>query len=93
MRNRTSAVVPQELVTLNAVEDCMERVLARALSTLDGPVDMLDRAAQLLGGLEPGEVDGTLESHVDRNRPFDDIPMAAGKPRGLLAAADACAPG
>ena len=58
----------------------MERVLARALSTLDGPVDMLDRAAQLLGGLEPGEVDGTLESHVDRNRPFDDIPMAAGKP-------------
>ena len=80
VRNRTSAVVPQKLVTLNAVEDCMERVLAQALSTLDGPVDMLDRAAQLLGGLEPGEVDGTLESHVDRNRPFDDIPMAAGKP-------------
>ena len=80
VRNRTSAVVPQELVTLNAVEDCMERVLAQALSTLDGPVDMLDRAAQLLGGLEPGEVDGTLESHVDRNRPFDDIPMATGKP-------------
>lgn len=80
VRNRTSAVVPQELVTLNAVEDCMERVLARALSTLDGPVDMLDRAAQLLGGLEPGEVDGALEAHVDRNRPFDDIPMAAGKP-------------
>ena len=80
VRNRTSAVVPQELVTLNAVEDCMERVLAQALSTLDGPVDMLDRAAQLLGGLEPGEVDGTLEAHVDRNRSFDDIPMAAGKP-------------
>ena len=80
VRNRTSAVVPQELVTLNAVEDCMERVLARALSTLDGPVDMLDRAAQLLGGLEPGEVDGALEAHVDRNRSFDDIPMAAGKP-------------
>ena len=80
VRNRTSAVVPQELVTLNAVEDCMERVLAQALSTLDGPVDMLDRAAQLLGGLEPGEVDGALESHVDRNRSFDDIPMAAGKP-------------
>ena len=80
VRNRASAVVPQELVTLNAVEDCMDRVLAQALSTLDGPVDMLDRAAQLLGGLEPGEVDGALESHVDRNRPFDDIPMAAGKP-------------
>ena len=64
VRNRTSAVVPQELVTLNAVEDCMERVLAQALSTLDGPVDMLDRAAQLLGGLEPGEVDGALEAHV-----------------------------
>ena len=80
VRNRTSAVVPQELVTLNAVEDCMERVLAQALSTLDGPVDMLDRAAQLLGGLEPGEVDGALEAHVDRNRSFDDIPMAAGKP-------------
>lgn len=42
----------------------MERVLAQALSTLDGPVDMLDRAAQLLGGLEPGEVDGALEAHV-----------------------------
>ena len=58
----------------------MERVLAQALSTLDGPVDMLDRAAQLLGGLEPGEVDGALEAHVDRNRSFDDISMAAGKP-------------
>ena len=80
VRNRTSAVVPQELVTLNAVEDYMERVLAQALSTLDGPVDRLDRAAQLLGGLEPGEVDGALEAHVDRNRSFDDIPMAAGKP-------------
>ena len=80
VRNRVSAVVPQELVTLNAVEDCMDRVLAQALSTLAGPVDMLDRAAQLLGGLEPGEVDGALESHVDRNRPFDDIPMAAAKP-------------
>ena len=80
VRNRTSAVVPQELVTLNAVEDCMDRVLAQALSALAGPVDMLDRAAQLLGGLEPGEVDGALESHVDRNRPFDDIPMAAAKP-------------
>ena len=50
VRNRTSAVVPQELVTLNAVEDCMDRVLAQALSALAGPVDMLDRAAQLLGG-------------------------------------------
>ena len=58
----------------------MERVLAQALSTLDGPVDMLDRAAQLLGGVEPGEIDGALEAHVDRNRSFDDIPMAAGKP-------------
>ncbi len=41
---------------------------------------MLDRAAQLLGGLEPGEVDGALESHVAGDRPFDDIPMAAAKP-------------
>ena len=93
VRNRTSAVVPQELVTLNAVEDCMERVLAQALSTLDGPVDMLDRAAQLLGGLEPGEVDGTLEAHVDRNRSLRRHPDGRRQARGLLAAADARAPG
>lgn len=66
---------------------------AQALSTLADPVDMLDRAAQLLGGLEPGEVDGALESHVDRNRPFDDIPMAAAKPEACSPAADARAPG
>ena len=72
VRNRASAVVPQELVTLNAVEDCMDRVLVQALSTLAGPVDMLDRAAQLLHELRIGEMPGTrcpdtaLDAHAEQ---------------------------
>ena len=68
-------------MTLNAVEDCMERVLAQALSTLDGPLRYArPRGTAARRAFEPGEVDGALEAHVDRNRSFDDIPMAAGKP-------------
>ena len=81
VRNRASAVVPQELVTLNAVEDCMERVLAQALSTLDGPVDMLDRAAQLARRVESGEIDGALEAHVTAIDLSTTLPMAAGSLR------------
>lgn len=80
VRNRASAVVPQELVTLNAVEDSMNRIVARSLRGLKGPTDIVDRAAQLLGALEPGEIDGALEAHVDRNVDFDDVPLAKGKP-------------
>ena len=80
VRNRISPVVPQELVTLNAVEDHMAQVLALAIAGLDGPADIVDRSAQLLRGLEPGEIDGALEAHVDRNQPLDEIPLAGGKP-------------
>ena len=80
VRNRISPVVPQELVTLNAVEDRMQQILAEAILGLHGPAEICEQAAQLLGGLEPGEIDGALESHVDRNLAFEDIPLAAGKP-------------
>lgn len=80
VRNRISPVVPQDVVTLNAVEDRMGQILGSALGALKGPADVFDRVAQILGALEPGEIDGVLEAHVDRNLAFDEIPLAGSKP-------------
>ena len=64
-----------------AEELCFRGCLPQELETLALPPWLTAAVpALLLGGREPGEVDGALEAHVDRNRSFDDIPMAAGKP-------------
>ncbi len=74
-RNRRSAVIPAPLVTLNAVEDRMGQILACAVDACpDDPV-YTQRIAQLLAGLEPAQVDGVLEAHVDRNEVLEDVPL------------------
>ncbi len=75
-RNRESASVPAELVSLAEVERCMARVLASALQTSGTDAIAHGRMAQLLATLAPSDVDAALEAHVDRALPFEEIPAA-----------------
>lgn len=74
-RNRASAAVPTKLVTLNAVEDSMRRIVEDAVESCGADPVLAGRMASVLGALEPSQIDLALEAHVDRNLPFEETPL------------------
>lgn len=76
VRNRAGEAVPIRLVTLNAVERSMETVIARAMADTWEGLDIAPAIAQVLSPLEPSQIDGVLEAHVDRGLSFEDLPLA-----------------
>ena len=83
MRNRASAALPSALVTLHAVEDVMARIASDAVSSCGDDALYAGRIASLLASLEPAQVDGALEAHIDRNLSFEDIPLATRSPEAV----------
>ena len=79
-RNRISAVLPEELLGLNAVAGDMAAVLRDAVCQLGADGDIADRALSSLLALDPSQIDGALEAHVDRNAVLDDLPLFASDP-------------
>lgn len=80
MRNRAGAAVPAELVTLRAVRECLDRTVRRVASLEAAHPEYAERMREMLHALEPSQVDGVLEAHIDRDAPFEDIPLAASRP-------------
>lgn len=79
-RNGVSAVLPANLVCLNAVEDGMSQVLGTALEEGLAQAEYMQRAAQLLAALQPAQVDGVLEAHIDRNLGLEELPVFDASP-------------
>ena len=73
-RNRMSAVLPQELLGLDAVKSDMSEVLRDAVRQAGVDGALAERALHMLLALDPSQVDGALEGHVDRNAVLDDLP-------------------
>lgn len=82
-RNRASGVLPASLVSLHAVEDAMERIIGRTVASAYGDAMYAERVAGLLSPLEPCEIDGVLEAHIDRNLPLEEIPLAVRNPAAV----------
>lgn len=80
LRGRAGSAIPSELVTLNAVEDRLAVIAAQALASLRDMGAYADRAAQALAALEPSQVDGIIEAHVDHGASFEDVPLADTRP-------------
>ena len=82
-RNRISAVLPESIVSLAAVEESMGRILGRALrgAYLDRSYAM--RAREMLAGAGALELDAALEAAIDRDLPFEDIPLGKTHPAVL----------
>lgn len=81
-RSRSSAVLPGRLASLPAVVERMGEILGLALmSGRDDPL-YTERIAQILAQLEPSQVDGALEAHVDRDRPLEELPLYQRAPEG-----------
>ena len=83
MRNRASAVLPARLVCLRAVENAMAAVAGDAALLCARDTGDQERVAALLRLLEPAQIDGTLEAHVDRNLCFEDIELSARFPEAV----------
>ena len=79
-RNRSSAVLPAPTVSLSAVAARMGEILACAIGSFRGDPVYTERIAQLLAQLEPGQIDGALEAHVDRNRVLEELPAYKAAP-------------
>lgn len=79
-RNRMSAVLPDELLRMDAVRADMDAVLRDAVRHLDADDALVERALHMLLALDPSQVDGALEAHVDRNAVIDDLPLFASSP-------------
>lgn len=79
-RNRISATIPSQLVSLDEIRRDYSQVLTRAVSHAIPfhERDDFKRASidQLLGH-EPGELDGALGALIDQDIAFDDMPLAA----------------
>lgn len=82
-RNRASSVLPAHLVTLRAVEEGVRAMLACAGELLGGGDAYAQEALQVLSALEPAQIDGALEAHVDRSLDFDESPLAGRFPQAL----------
>lgn len=83
MRCRAGAALPASLVTLNAVEDRMQAVIAASIAHVRTQEGYGERIAKLLLALEPSQIDGVLEAYVDRGAVFEDIPLASTNPEAV----------
>ena len=79
-RGRSSAAIPPALVSLDAVHATLNRILLDAVEASGTDPMLRERISQLLACLEPSQVDGVLEAHVDRNQVLDDLPLFATAP-------------
>ena len=84
-RNRRSAVVPEDLVSLRAVEHSMGRILDYSVRAAVKDPEFANKIGSILLSLSAADVDGTLEAHVDRNRSFEEIPLAEQNPQAVRA--------
>lgn len=80
MRNRAGAAVPAELVSLRGVQAYLAQLEARAASLEAARPAYAQQMHELLASLEPSQIDGVLEAHVDRGVAFEDIPLATTRP-------------
>ncbi len=80
MRNQTSAVVPDELVSLASVERSMKALLSDAVEQLQFDEVLLQRAEQVLCKVKPGDIDTALLEHVDNNRVLEDLSLFVASP-------------
>lgn len=79
-RNDMSDVIPQELVSLDAVEDKMHEALDAAVETFgDDPV-YTERIRSLLRTLDASLVDDLLKAHIDRNLELDETQLGRREP-------------
>ena len=83
MRCRAGAALPASLVTLNAVEHRMQDVIAASVACVRAEEGYGERIAKVLLELEPSQIDGVLEAHVDHEAAFEDIPLAATNPEAV----------
>ncbi len=58
----------------------MATVLRDAVCQLGADGGIADRALSSLLALDPSQIDGALEAHVDRNAVLDDLPLFATDP-------------
>lgn len=79
-RNRAGEVVPRELVSLKAVAMSMSEIVAHAVWSERAEPSYAGKMAELLAGLEPSQIDGVLEAHIDRGLSLDEIPLATSEP-------------
>ena len=85
-RNRSGAALPAQLVSLHAVKACQAEIVARAAAFANIDAAFSERIDALLGALEPSELDGVLEAHVDRALSFEDIPLTKTRPDAVALA-------
>lgn len=79
-RNRAGEVVRAELVSLKAVASTMGDIVAHAVWAERADAAYAGKMASLLAELEPSQIDGVLEAHVDRGLSLDELPLAASAP-------------
>lgn len=79
-RNRMSPVLPDALLRLDAVKGEMTSVVRDAIGQLAVDGALAERALHMLVSLDPSQIDGALEAHIDRNAVLDDLPLFASDP-------------
>lgn len=84
-RNRRSAVVPEQLVSLRAVERSMGRALDYSVRCAVKDPEFANKIGDILLSLNASDVDGALEAHVDKNLSFEDIPLSGRNPQAVRA--------
>ena len=67
-------------MSLDAVHATLNRILLDAVEASGTDPMLRERISQLLACLEPSQVDGILEAHVDRNQVLEDLPLFATAP-------------
>lgn len=77
LRNRESASLPSELVSLAEIERCMAATVDRMLGSIATDAIGYGRMAQLMAGLRPSDIDAVLEAHVEHVARFEDLPSTA----------------
>ena len=82
-RNRASSVLPAGLVSLRAVQETLADVIRDVAAMCSEDAAIRSRVGSVLGALDPMQVDGALEAHVDRNLSFEDIPLVDRSPEAV----------
>lgn len=79
-RNRLGTAIPSSLVSLNSVKRYLNEVVGGAVKAAHVSGELAERMTSLLDALEPSDIDGALEGHVDRTLSFEELPLSATRP-------------
>lgn len=79
-RIHAGSSIPAELVSLEAIKRVMQNIIVSTCTSIDVEAELADQACAVLSQLEPLDIDGLIEDHVNRGLELESTNLGSTHP-------------